>query len=121
MRRIANRSMASVFSVAFLLAGGGLWADSSGPVSVDNGKALWAKSCKVCHESSRMLAMLGVKKPDDLKPQMLAKMDPKKIADVVRNGKGKMKPVPKLTDAQIADIDAYLISLSSGANPTQTK
>jgi mono/diheme cytochrome c family protein len=48
--------------------------------------------------------LLGVKPLSDPDIQ---KLTPEQMAATVKNGKGKMKPVAGLTDAQIKEVVAY--------------
>ena len=67
------------------------------------------KKCATCHgatgtPSPGMAKMMGVKPVSDpaIKALTVAQM-----IDAVKNGKGKMKPVAGLTDAQIKDAVTY--------------
>jgi mono/diheme cytochrome c family protein len=94
-----------VLTAAVSLAGSVAFADS--------GEATYKAKCASCHGSAGtpspgMAKMLGVKPVSDpsVKSMTAAQMEA-----VVKNGKGKMKPVAGLTDAQIKDVVTYFRSL----------
>jgi mono/diheme cytochrome c family protein len=78
-----------------------------------NGGATYKARCQSCHgaagtPSPGMAKMMGIKPVSD--------PDIKKLTDgdmfaAVKNGKGKMKPITGLTDAQIKEAVAYYRSL----------
>ena len=77
------------------------------------GEADYKAKCQSCHGADGnpnpgLAKMLGIKPVSDPDIQ---KLTPEQMADAVKNGKGKMRPVPGLTDAQIKDIVAYYRSL----------
>jgi mono/diheme cytochrome c family protein len=78
-----------------------------------SGGATYKAKCQMCHgatgtPSPGMAKMMGVKAVSD--PDILKLTDDQMIT-AVKNGKGKMKPVTGLTDAQIKDAVAYYRSL----------
>jgi mono/diheme cytochrome c family protein len=94
-----------MLTVAVSLAGTLAFADS--------GEATYKAKCVTCHGSAGtpspgIAKMLGVKPASDpsVKSMSVAEMEA-----VVKNGKGKMKPVAGLTDAQIKDVVTYFRSL----------
>jgi mono/diheme cytochrome c family protein len=77
------------------------------------GEATYKAKCQSCHgatgtPSPALAKMLGIKPVSDPDIQ---KLTPDQMAAVVKNGKGKMKPVAGLTDSQIKDVVAYYRSL----------
>jgi len=73
------------------------------------GEATYKAKCQSCHGASgtpnpSLAKLLGVKPLSDPDVQ---KLTPEQMASAVKNGKGKMKPVAGLTDAQIKDVVAY--------------
>jgi len=73
------------------------------------GEATYKAKCQSCHGSSGtpspgMAKMMGVKAVSD--PAIKALTAAQEF-DAVKNGKGKMKPVAGLTDAQIKDVVAF--------------
>lgn len=73
------------------------------------GEATYKAKCAMCHgatgtPSAGMAKAMGVKPVSD--PSIKA-LTPAQEAAAVKNGKGKMKPVAGLTDAQIKDVVAY--------------
>jgi len=73
------------------------------------GEATYKAKCQSCHGSTGtpnpgIAKMMGVKPVSDPDIQ---KLTPDQMADAVKNGKGKMKPIAGLTDAQIKDAVAY--------------
>jgi mono/diheme cytochrome c family protein len=73
------------------------------------GEATYKAKCAMCHgatgtPSAGMAKAMGVKpvSDPDIKKQTAAEM-----FTAVKNGKGKMKPIAGLTDAQIKDAVAY--------------
>ena len=73
------------------------------------GEATYKAKCQSCHgtagvPSPGMAKMMGVKPVSD--PAIKALTAAQEF-DSVKNGKGKMKPIAGLTDAQIKDVVAY--------------
>lgn len=73
------------------------------------GEADYKAKCQSCHGADgnpnpNLAKLLGVKPVSDPDIQ---KLTPDQMANAVKNGKGKMKPVAGLTDAQIKDVVAY--------------
>ena len=95
------RSLA-VLAAAVYLAGSTSFAQSSGA-------ATYKAKCQVCHgatgtPSPGMAKMMGIKPVSD--PE-IKKLTADQMIAAVKNGKGKMKPIAGLTDAQIKDVVAY--------------
>jgi mono/diheme cytochrome c family protein len=91
-----------LFAVIVSLAGAVCFAQSSG-------QATYKAKCQMCHgatgtPSPGMAKMMGIKPISD--PDIQKLTDDQMIA-AVKNGKGKMKPVAGLTDAQIKDAVAF--------------
>jgi len=79
----------------------------------DSGEATYKAKCSTCHGSAGtpspgIAKMMGVKPVSD--PSMKA-LTAAEITAAIKNGKGKMKPVAGLTDAQIKDVVTYFKSL----------
>jgi mono/diheme cytochrome c family protein len=94
-----------VLTAAVTLAGTLAFADS--------GEATYKAKCSTCHGSAGtpspgIAKMMGVKPVSD--PSVKSMTAAEMIA-VVKDGKGKMKPVAGLTDAQIKDVVTYFRSL----------
>ena len=78
-----------------------------------DGAATYKAKCAMCHgptgtPSAGMAKAMGIKPVSDPSMQAL------KVADVeatVKNGKGKMKPIAGLTDAQVKDVAAFFKTL----------
>ena len=73
------------------------------------GEATYKAKCAGCHgaagtPSAGMAKMMGIKAVSDPDIQ---KLTPAQMADAVKNGKGKMKPIAGLTDDQIKDVVAF--------------
>ena len=73
------------------------------------GEATYKAKCQGCHGSAGvptpgMAKMMGVKPVSD--PEIQKLTVPEMIA-AVKSGKGKMKPIAGLTDAQIKDAVTY--------------
>ena len=73
------------------------------------GQATYKAKCQTCHgatgtPSPGMAKMMGIKPISD--PDIQKLTDDQMIA-AVKNGKGKMKPVTGLTDAQIKEVVAF--------------
>ena len=71
--------------------------------------ALYKSKCAMCHGATgtpnpAMANAMGIKPVSDPAIQKLTADD---MAATVKNGKGKMKPVAGLTDAQVKDVVAY--------------
>jgi len=72
------------------------------------GEATYKAKCAMCHGAtgtpSAGMAKMGVKPVSD--PAIKA-LTVAQISAVVKSGKGKMKPVAGLTDAQIKDVATF--------------
>ena len=91
-----------VLAVAVSLASAVCFAQSGG-------EATYKAKCQSCHGASGtpspgMAKAMGIKPVSD--PDM-AKLSVVQISAAVKDGKGKMKPVAGLTDAQIKDVATY--------------
>ena len=74
-----------------------------------SGDATYAAKCKTCHGATgtpapAMAKMMGIKAASD--PD-IKKLSEAQMVAVVKAGKGKMKPIAGLTDAQVKDVVAY--------------
>ena len=84
---------------------------SSGAAFGADGAALWAKNCVSCHGkdgsgNTTMGKKLGLK--DYTKSQSFSDAE---AANVIKNGKGKMKAYKQLSDADVKALVAYVRSL----------
>ncbi len=81
------------------------------------GKDTFLKKCAVCHGkdgmgSAPMSKVLNVKIPPLSSPD-IQKLTDAEMTKVIKEGKGKMKPVTELTNADIANLIAFTRSLAS--------
>lgn len=94
-----------MLAAALAVAGAASFAQSGG-------EATYKAKCQMCHgpngTPSAGMAKMGIKAANDAE---MKKLTVDQIAGVVKNGKGKMKPVAGLTDAQVKDVAAYFHSL----------
>ncbi|MGD0902088.1 MAG: cytochrome c [Terracidiphilus sp.] len=95
-----------VLAITVSLAGAAGFAQSAG-------EATYKAKCQTCHgptgtPSAGMAKMMGIKAVSD--PD-IKKLTADQMAAAVKNGKGKMKPIAGLTDAQIKDVVAFYRSL----------
>jgi mono/diheme cytochrome c family protein len=77
------------------------------------GQATYKAKCQMCHgatgaPSPGMAKAMGIKPSSDPEIQ---KLTDDQMISAVKDGKGKMKPVTGLTDAQIKDAVAYYRTL----------
>ena len=77
--------------------------------SAEDGAAIFKAKCAMCHgpsgtPSAGMAKAMGIKPVSDPSIKGLSAAD---MFNVVKNGKGKMKPVAGLTDQQIKDAVAF--------------
>ena len=84
---------------------------SSGAAFGADGAALWAQNCASCHGkdgsgNTTMGKKLGVK--DYSKDQGFSDAE---AANVIKNGKGKMKAYKQLSDSDVKALVAYVRSL----------
>jgi len=91
-----------VLAVAVSLASAVCFAQSGG-------EATYKAKCQSCHgatgtPSPGMGKAMGIKPVSD---PAIAKLTVAQISAAVKDGKGKMKPVAGLTDAQIKDVATY--------------
>ncbi len=78
-----------------------------------DGAATYKAKCAMCHgpagvPSAGMAKAMGIKPVSDPSIQALTVAQ---IEAAVKSGKGKMKPVAGLTDAQVKDVAAYFKTL----------
>ena len=91
-----------VLAVAVSLASAVCFAQSGG-------EATYKAKCQSCHGASGTPSP-GMAKAMSIKPVSdpdMAKLSVVQISAAVKDGKGKMKPVAGLTDAQIKDVATY--------------
>lgn len=79
----------------------------------DEGAALYKTKCQSCHGANGVpnpgiAKMMGIKPVSD--PAVKGLSDAQ-IAAVIKNGKGKMKPVAGLSDAQVKALAVYFHGL----------
>ncbi len=90
-----------VLAVAVSLASAVCFAQSGG-------EATYKTKCAMCHGAtgtpSAGMAKMGVKPVSD---PAIKKLTAAEMFTSIKNGKGKMKPVAGLTDAQIKDVAAF--------------
>ena len=96
----------AVLALAICLAGITSFAQSSGD-------AIYKAKCAMCHgatgtPSPGMAKMMGIKPTSD--PDM-RKLTVDQIESTVKNGKGKMKPITGLSDAQVRAVAEYFKTL----------
>ena len=99
------RSLA-VLAAAVCLAGSMSLAQSSG-------EATYKAKCQVCHGATgtpnpAMAKAMGIKAASD---PGIKNLTTEQMITAVKNGKGKMKPITGLTDAQIKDAVSYFRTL----------
>ncbi len=75
----------------------------------ESGEATYKAKCAMCHgatgtPSAGMAKMMGIKPVSD--PE-IKKLTVEQMIAAVKNGKGKMKPVAGLSDAQIKEAVMY--------------
>jgi len=95
-----------VLAVVVSLAGAVGFAQSGG-------EATYKSKCAMCHgaagtPSAGMAKAMGIKPTSD---PAIKGLTVAQVETAVKAGKGKMKPVAGLTDAQVKDVSAYFHSL----------
>jgi cytochrome c6 len=78
-----------------------------------DGGALYKSKCQMCHgaagtPSPAMAKMMGIKPVSDPAMQGLSA---DQVAAAVKNGKGKMKPISGLSDAEVKAVSAFFKTL----------
>jgi mono/diheme cytochrome c family protein len=78
-----------------------------------DGAATYKAKCAMCHgptgtPSAGMAKAMGIKPASDPSIKALTVVQ---IEAVVKNGKGKMKPIAGLSDAQVKSVAAYFKTL----------
>ncbi len=96
----------AVLALAISLAGAMSFAQSSG-------EATYKAKCQMCHGANgtpnpAMAKSMGIKATSDPDMKKLTVAD---IQGVIKNGKGKMKPVAGLDDAQAKAVAEYFKTL----------
>ena len=94
-----------VLVAAVLLAGSVCFAE--------DGAAIYKAKCATCHgptgtPSAGMAKMLGIKPVSDPSNKSLSEAQ---VEAQVKNGKGKMKPIAGLSDAQVKAVAEYFQTL----------
>jgi mono/diheme cytochrome c family protein len=79
-----------------------------------SGQATYKAKCQTCHGASGtpspgMAKMMSIKPASD---PAIKNLTAEQMFTAVKNGKGKMKPVAGLTDAQIKDVVAFYRGLN---------
>jgi cytochrome c6 len=79
----------------------------------EDGAAIYKTKCAMCHgptgtPSAGMAKMLGIKPVSD--PSMKS-ISVAQVETQVKNGKGKMKPIAGLSDAQVQAVAEYFKTL----------
>jgi len=79
----------------------------------DDGAAIYKSKCAACHgpsgtPSAGMAKAMGIKPTSD---PAIAGLSADQVAAAVKNGKGKMKPVAGLSDADVKSVSAYFKTL----------
>ena len=79
----------------------------------EDGAAIYKSKCAMCHgatgtPSAGMAKMMGIKPVSDPAMKDLSEAQ---IESTVKKGKGKMKPIAGLTDAQVKAVAAYFKTL----------
>jgi mono/diheme cytochrome c family protein len=74
-----------------------------------SGEATYKAKCAACHgatgtPSAGMAKMMGIKAASDPDIQ---KLTVEQMATTVKDGKGKMKPIAGLTDAQVKEVASF--------------
>lgn len=95
---------AALLALALSLAGASAMAQSAGD-------AIYKAKCQTCHgatgtPSPGMQKMMGVKPASGYKS-----LSPAQIEAAIKNGKGKMKPIAGLSDAQVKSVAQYFKTL----------
>ncbi len=75
----------------------------------ESGEATYKAKCAMCHgatgtPSAGMAKAMGIKPASD---PSIKKLTVEQMVAVVKNGKGKMKPVAGLSDAQIKEVATF--------------
>ena len=78
-----------------------------------DGGALYKSKCQMCHgaagtPSPAMAKMMGIKPVSD--PAM-AGLSADQVAAAVKNGKGKMKPIAGMSDAEVKAVSSFFKTL----------
>jgi cytochrome c6 len=94
-----------MLAAMFMLAGSISFAE--------DGAATYKAKCAMCHgatgtPSAGMAKAMGIKPASD---PAIKSLSVAQIAAVIKNGKGKMKPVAGLSDAQVKDVAVYFKTL----------
>jgi len=103
--------MTKTMRSTFVLAATGLLACTMS--FAQSGEALYKTKCQSCHGATGtpnpgIAKLLGVKPVSD--PDV-KKLTLDQVEAAVKNGKGKMKPVAGLTDAQVKDVASFFKTL----------
>lgn len=108
-----KRTLVCVATVLCLVAGPG-WLRSAQGGEVEKGKALYEDKCMLCHgpkgdgRGPGAIA-LNPKPADYTKKKFWEEGDvDKKIAEIVKTGKGQMRPAPDLAPEDVQAVIAYM-------------
>ena len=102
--------MNKLVSVGILVAVG---VGSLAAANPANGKAVYDKSCKMCHgaDGTPNPAMAKSMNLRDLKSDEVQALSDADIKSVIVNGKGKMRPMKSVSGSDAEDVGAYIHSL----------
>ncbi len=109
MSKYMSRGVALILVLIFMATLSALAADAAA------GKTAYDKKCKVCHGADGA-GNAGMAKALNVTIPPLGGADVQKMSDadlkkVVTQGKGKMKPVSGLSDADVDNVIAFVRSL----------
>jgi len=82
------------------------------PVSAQDGSALFKSKCAACHGADGTGSAMGKKMGvHDFTSADVQKMSDAELADIIKNGKGKMPKYGSLSPEEINGLVAYIRSL----------
>ena len=80
-------------------------------MAASEGKALYVAKCAMCHGQDGVPKKMAEGSKAFGDPEFKKSAKPESIVETVRDGKGKMKPIKNVTEAQAGLIATYILTL----------
>ena len=77
------------------------------------GKALYVAKCAMCHGQDGVPKKMGAGSKAFGDPEFKKSATPGSIVSDIRDGKGKMKPIKNVTEAEAGLIAAYILTMGA--------
>ena len=82
-------------------------------MAASEGKALYVAKCAMCHGSDGVPKKMGAGSKTFSDPEFKSSATPASIVANIREGKGKMKPVKNVDEAEAGLIATYILTMGA--------